>query len=97
MRGFKRNRTNCQVEHRIGRPNEVKKIRKSVVDDRRLKMRKLVDKVGISKSAVHRTLSENLNIRKLYARWVPRLFTNNTTKTTSWGSLNRVFGDVSPQ
>ena len=53
----------------------VKKIHKAVLDDRRLKVRELADTVGISKSAVHRILSENLDMRKLCARWVPRLLT----------------------
>ncbi|EFN79546.1 hypothetical protein EAI_04866, partial [Harpegnathos saltator] len=38
-----------------------------------LKVRELADMVGISKSAVHRILTENLDMRKLCARWVPRL------------------------
>jgi len=78
---FKRGRTSCQDEHRSGRPIEVitpeivKKIHKMVLDDRRLKVRELADIVGISKSAVHRILTENLNMRKLCARWVPHLLT----------------------
>ena len=76
---FKRDRTNCQTKHRSDRPNEVtttemvKKIHKMVLDDRRLKVRELADMVGISKSAVHRILTENLDMRKLCARSVPRL------------------------
>ena len=46
-----------------------------VLDDRRLKLQKLADIVEISKSAVHRTLTEKLGISKLCARWVPRLLT----------------------
>lgn len=78
---FKRGRTSCQDEHRSGRPNEVtmpemvKKIHKMALDDRRLKVRKPADMVGISKSAVHRILTEKLDMRKLCARWVPRLLT----------------------
>ena len=53
----------------------VKKIHKMVLDDRRLKVLELADMVGISKSAVHRILTENLDMRKLCARWVPRLLT----------------------
>ncbi|GFW85489.1 mariner transposase [Trichonephila clavipes] len=62
---------NCHKEHRSGRPNEVttleivKKIHKAVLDDRRLKVCGLADIVGISKSAVHHILSENLDMRKL--------------------------------
>jgi histone-lysine N-methyltransferase SETMAR len=31
--------------------------------------------IGISKNATHRILAENLNLRKLCARWVPHLLT----------------------
>ena len=78
---FKRGRTSCEDEHRSGRPSEVaipemvKKIHKMVLGDRRLKVRELADMVNISKSAVHRILAENLEMRKLCARWVPRLLT----------------------
>ena len=46
-----------------------------VLADRRLKVRELADMVGISKSAVHRILTENLEMRKLCARLVPHLLT----------------------
>jgi histone-lysine N-methyltransferase SETMAR len=78
---FKRGRTSCQDEHGSGRPIEVttpemeKKMHKMVLDDRRLKVHELADMVGISKSAIHRILTENLDMRKLCARWVPRLLT----------------------
>ena len=59
----------------FGRPNEVttpemgKKIHMMVLDDRRLKVRELADAVDVSDSAVFRILSENLDMRKLCARW----------------------------
>ncbi|KYN38519.1 hypothetical protein ALC56_07096 [Trachymyrmex septentrionalis] len=87
---FKRGRTNYEDEHRSGRPSEVaipemvKKIHKMVLGDRRLKVRELADMVNISKSAIHRILAENLKMRKLCARWVPRLL-NNRTKAASRG------------
>jgi len=56
-------------------PEMVNKIYKMVLGDRRLKVRELADMVNISKSAVHRILAENLEMRKLCARWVPRLLT----------------------
>ena len=69
------------AEFKQGRPNEVtttemmEKIHKLVLDDRGLKVRELADMVGISKRAVHRILTENLDMRKLCTRWVPRLLT----------------------
>ena len=37
----------------------VKKIHKMVLDDHRLKVRELAEMVGISKTAIHRILTEN--------------------------------------
>ncbi|KAJ3662521.1 hypothetical protein Zmor_006866 [Zophobas morio] len=68
---FKQGRTSYQNEHRSGRPNDVttrgmvKKIHKRVVDDRPLKVREIADMLGISKSGVHRILTENLGMKKL--------------------------------
>ena len=76
----------CQDEHRSGRPNQaitteiVKKIHKMLLDDRQLKVRELGDMVSISKSPVHRILTENLDMRKLCARWVPHLLTMEQKK-----------------
>ena len=53
----------------------VKKIHKMLLDDCQLKVHKLADMVGVSKSDLHRTLTENLGMRKLCAKWVPRLLT----------------------
>ncbi|GFX00735.1 mariner transposase [Trichonephila clavipes] len=73
---FIRGHVSCQDEHRSSRPKMVtisgmvQKIHKVVLDDRRLKERELAGIVGIliSISAVHRTLSENLDLRKLCER-----------------------------
>ena len=54
-------------------PEMVKKIHKMESDDRRLKVRQLADMVGISKSVVNRLLTKNLDMRTLWARWLPRL------------------------
>lgn len=68
---FKRGRTSCQDEQRSGRPNQVKtpemveKIHKLVLADPRLKVRQIAEIIGISKSAVQRILTENLNMRKV--------------------------------
>ena len=81
MSEFKRGCTSCLDEHCSGRPNEVttaemvKKIHKMILGDRRLKVRQLADMVDISKNVVYRVLTENLDMRKLRARWMPRLLT----------------------
>jgi hypothetical protein len=56
-------------------PEIVKKIHKLVVDDHRLKEHKLADMVSISKKCCTSHMTENLNIRKPWAIWVPRLLT----------------------
>ena len=87
MAEFKRGRTSCQDEYRSGRPNEltttemVTKIHKMVLDDRQLKVRELVDIVGISKSALHRICTENLDMKTL--RKMDAGFAHNGTKTAS--------------
>ena len=50
-------------------------IHKVVLDDRQLKVFELTDIIFNSKSAVHRMLTENLDMRKLCIGREPRLFT----------------------
>ena len=93
MAEFKRGRTTYQDEHRSGRPNEVttlemvKKIHKMVLDNHRMNVRELADIVDISKRAVHRILTENLDMRKLCATW----------NKNSVMEMFQSSGDVSPQ
>ena len=78
---FKQARQSCKDEQSNGRPNEVtvpetvNKIQKMELADRRIKVGELADMVGISKSSVHWILTEHLYIKKLCARWLPRLLT----------------------
>ena len=88
MAEFKRDRTSCQDEHRNGRPNEVtttemvKKIHKMVLDDRRLKVSEIADMVEISRSGIHRILTENLDMKKLCARWINEKWIHHFTPET---------------
>ena len=78
---FKRGRTSCEDAPRTGRPNEVttpemiEKIHKLVLEDRRIKVRQIAEITGISTERVHFILHEQLQMKKLCARWVPRLLT----------------------
>ncbi|GBP18735.1 Putative uncharacterized protein FLJ37770 [Eumeta japonica] len=56
-------------------PEIVDKIHERILDDRRMKVRELAHAVGISNERVHHILHEYLDMRKLSARWVPRLLT----------------------
>jgi len=78
---FQRGRTSVFDEPRPGAPktaiteDKVTKIHDLVLADRQLKVRELAETVGISKDRVGHILHEILGMRKLSARWVPRLLT----------------------
>ena len=78
---FQRGRTSVFDEPRPGAPNtattedNVTKIHDLVLADRRLKVREIAEGVGISKDRVGHILHKILGMRKLLARWVPRLLT----------------------
>ena len=46
-----------------------------VMEDRRIKVREISKAVGISTERVYNILHKKLEVRKVYARWVPRLLT----------------------
>jgi len=78
---FKRGRTSVFDEERPGRPIEVttedmvNKIHDVVLADRRVKIREIADIVSISIERIQNILHEELGMKKLSARWVPRLLT----------------------
>ena len=93
---FQCNRTSVFNEPRPGTPktatteNNVKNIHDLVLADRRLKVREIDETVGISKDCVGHIAHEILGMRKLSARWVPRLLTpdkKRNRETTSEQSL----------
>ena len=83
MQEFKFGRTSTNDEPRSGRPSDVTtpemiaKIEKLVTGDRKLKLRELADMVNIASERVYNILHNYLNMRKLCARWVPRVLTND--------------------
>ena len=44
-----------------------------ILEDRRLKVREIVEAAGMSSEQAYHILSEELGMKKLSARWVPRL------------------------
>jgi histone-lysine N-methyltransferase SETMAR len=47
-----------------------------VLDDRRMKVHEIAETIGISKKHVRCILHEELDMKKLCARWVPHLLTD---------------------
>ena len=78
---FRCGRTSTSDTERSGRPKEVvtpeivDKIHGMILDDRRMKGRQMAEAVGISTEREHQILHEYLEMKKLSARWVPRLLT----------------------
>ena len=76
---FKRFRTSTKDKHRSGRPEEVttpemiNKTHDIVSSDQRIKVREIVEDTGISQGTVFSILHEKLVVKKILARWVPRL------------------------
>ena len=50
-------------------------IHEMVLDDHRIKVRDIAEVMNMSKERVCHILNQHLDMRKLFARWVPRLLT----------------------
>lgn len=78
---FKRGEMSTEDGERSGRPKEavtdenIKKIHKIILNDRKMKLSEIADIVKISKERVHHIIREYLGMRKLCAKWVPRELT----------------------
>ena len=84
---FKRGRTSLEDDPREGRPKSattpeiIEQVHDMVLDDRRMKVREIAETIGISKERVGYILHEELDMKKLCARWVPRLLTADQKRT----------------
>ena len=94
---FKRGRQSLEDDPRPGRtvtvatPEMVNKVHDIVTTDRRVTERYIASTVEISQERVHSILTEDLEMRKLSAHWVPRLLTvdqKHTRRTLSCTNLN---------
>ncbi|XP_045453244.1 histone-lysine N-methyltransferase SETMAR-like [Melitaea cinxia] len=83
---FKLGRTSTEDEHREGRPStsltedNVKKVEDVVLADRRVTIRYEAEVTGISYGSVQRILANELHMKKVSARWVPRMLTDEQKK-----------------
>ena len=53
----------------------IDQVREKVLKDRRLTVQEIVAEVGISTGSVHSILTEDLNLRRVSAKFVPKLLT----------------------
>jgi histone-lysine N-methyltransferase SETMAR len=83
----KRGRTSLEDDPREGRPKSattpeiIEQLHDMVLDDRRMKVREIAETIGISKEREGYILHEELDMKKLCARWVPRLLTADQKRT----------------
>ena len=76
---FKRGRTSVTNVPPPGRPKTVSTaetlstLEKLVMSDRRFKLSQLAMSMGIPKTTIYRMLTEDLGMKKVSARWVPKL------------------------
>ena len=78
---FKRDHTNTDDAERSGRPKSavdpenITKVHKIVLRDRKLKLYKIADTLTISEDSVFIILHKSLGMRKMSSKWVSRLLT----------------------
>jgi len=77
---IKRGCTSLKDDPCEGRPKsattpEIIEVHHMVLDDRQMKVREIAETIGISKECVGYILHEELDMKKLCARWVPHLLT----------------------
>ena len=78
---FKNGRTSVESDERPGRPQTarnaavVERVRHLILEDRRLTVREIAEDVGISKDSAHAILRDDLNMRRVVAKFVPKLLT----------------------
>jgi histone-lysine N-methyltransferase SETMAR len=84
---FKRGRTSLEDDPREGRPKSattpeiIEQVYDLLLDDRWMEVREIAETIGISKESVGYVLHEELDMKELCARWVPRLLTADQKRT----------------
>ena len=78
-RRFKEGREEVEDNHRSGRPStsrtdeNVERVKQNVRNDRRLTVIMIADEFGMNSERVWRIITEDLGMRKICAKMVPRL------------------------
>jgi len=85
--GFKHGHTSLEDDPREGHPTSattpeiIEQVHDMVWDDRQMKVHEIAETIGISKECAGYILHEELDMKKLCARWVPRLLTADQKRT----------------
>ena len=78
---FQRGQTSLEDAHRSGRPADVttdvkiEAVNAHIMRDGRITVKRLAEILTISESTVLRIIHDKLGMKKLSARWIPRLLT----------------------
>jgi len=80
VKGFSEGRESVTDEERSGRPatsrtENIAKIRQIVRENRRLAVRSIAEQVNIDRESVRKILTEDLDMRKVCAKMVPKKLT----------------------
>lgn len=84
---FKRGRTSTNDDPRTGRPTSavtqqmIKKVENIVLADRRVTIRFIAEELKISIGSVHNIIHDHLGMKKVSARWVPRMLSDAQKQT----------------
>ncbi|KAJ8961109.1 hypothetical protein NQ318_008786 [Aromia moschata] len=90
------------VKNRAGRPStsssddNVKRVRDLLNTDRRLSVRLISETLDITKTIVHKIVSESFGMRKVCAKLVPKVLTDDQ-KSEARRNLPRTFGHLRRQ
>ncbi|KAF2354392.1 Protein of unknown function DUF4817 [Trinorchestia longiramus] len=83
VRQFKEGKTSCDNKSRQSQPctnrsyDMVELLKKVVLEDRRMSVEYFASKVGVSVGSVRTILHEDLKMRKVFSRWIPRMLTDD--------------------
>ena len=82
-------------DKRCGRPATVgeslpAKVKELIKADRRLTVSILEERFGVSFSTIHKILTENLNMSRCSARWVPRLLKDDEKITELRDDVSKI-------
>ena len=99
MTEFKCFRTSTRGEPSSGRlvkaetPGIIEKVHDMILNNRRVKMREIVEAIDVSRGKVITILHDKLSMKKVSARWVPRLLTveNKRNRVTDSMTVHEIW------